>query len=139
MVISKSAVANIFSHARETAPHECCGLLIGSGDVVERIVRAANADSRPTRYLIDPADHFSAIRFAREDGLDVIGAYHSHPASAAIPSPTDIAEAHNGPDFLYLIVSLADEDVRAYRVEDGRPIVVPIRNRRARGSARSAS
>ncbi len=135
MKISESAVADIFAHAREEVPRECCGLLIGAGDVVSRTVRSANADPSPTRYLVDPADHFSAIRSARAEGLEVIGAYHSHVAGPAMPSPTDIAEAQSDPDFLYVIVSLADEDVRAYRFEDGRAIPVPVRSRRARGSA----
>jgi [CysO sulfur-carrier protein]-S-L-cysteine hydrolase len=137
--IPDAAVEDMFSHAREEAPRECCGLLIGTGDVVTRTVRAANIDPSSARYLIDPTDQFNAIRLARVDGLEVIGAYHSHVASAATPSPTDIAEARNGPDFLYLIVSLSDGEVGAYRVENGRPIALQVRNRRARGPARSAS
>ena len=139
MQIAEAAVEDVFSHAREESPRECCGLLVGSGDVVTRTVRAANIDPAAARYLIDPADHFKAIRLARADGLEVIGAYHSHVASAATPSPTDVAEARNGPDFYYLIVSLSDGEVGAYRVEDGRPIQLPLRSRRARGPARSAS
>jgi len=72
----------------------------------------------PTTYLVDPADHFAAIRRARAQGRSVVGAYHSHPRSPAIPSPTDVREAHD-PDFVYLIVSLADPrtpDVRGYRL-----------------------
>jgi proteasome lid subunit RPN8/RPN11 len=89
------------------------------GDDVTRSVRARNLHAQATRYLIDPADHFAAIRSARADGLEVIGAYHSHPTSAAIPSATDIAEADSGADFLYVIVSLLDDDVRAYRIDAG--------------------
>ncbi len=99
MQIAASALSDILHHARETAPRECCGLLVGSGDSVVRTVRAANLDAAPTRYSIDPIDHFRAIRGARADGLEVVGAYHSHPASAAIPSATDIAEATSGADF----------------------------------------
>jgi proteasome lid subunit RPN8/RPN11 len=51
--------------------------------------------------------------------LDVIGAYHSHPSSAPVPSQTDIAEANSGSDFLYVIVSLIADDVRAYRIDQG--------------------
>src|SRR5688572_2443777 len=109
----------MLAHAREEAPRECCGLLIGTGKSVERSVRARNLDEKATRYLIDPEDHFSAIRAARADGLEVIGAYHSHPSSAPIPSATDIAEANSGSDFLYVIVSLIGDDVRAYRMERG--------------------
>jgi proteasome lid subunit RPN8/RPN11 len=112
--------AEILSHAREEAPRECCGLLIGSGAAIERSVRARNIADDPTRrFLIDPADHFSAIRAARAAALDVVGAYHSHPASEPVPSSTDIAEAIQGGDFVYVIVSLLNDEVRAYRIDKG--------------------
>jgi proteasome lid subunit RPN8/RPN11 len=109
----------MLAHAREEAPRECCGLLVGKGGSVERSVRARNLDASATRYLIDPEDHFTAIRAARAQGLEVVGAYHSHPSSAPVPSPTDVAEANSGSDFLYVIVSLVNDDVRAYRLERG--------------------
>ncbi len=100
------------AHAREAAPAECCGVLIGAhGDVVEA-VRARNAADRPTRFLIDPQDHVRAIREARAQGLEVVGFYHSHPHSAPLPSETDRAEA-NYPDHLALIVSLASDPPEA--------------------------
>jgi len=117
--IPSAVVSDMLAHAREDAPRECCGLLIGKNSSILRSVRTRNIDAKATRYLIDPADHFAAIRFARADGLEVIGAYHSHPNGAAIPSPTDIAEADGGADFLYVIVSLLDDDVRAYRIAAG--------------------
>jgi proteasome lid subunit RPN8/RPN11 len=117
--IERTVIADLLAHAREDAPRECCGLLIGHGDAVVRSVRARNLDAKATRYLIDPADHFAAIRAARADGLEVIGAYHSHPTSAPVPSPTDVAEANNGSEFLYVIVSLIADEVRAYRVDHG--------------------
>ena len=112
-------VREMLAHAREEAPRECCGLLIGQGETVMRSVRARNLDAKATRYLIDPHDHFAAIRAARAEGLEVVGAYHSHPASAPLPSATDIAEANSGPDFLYVIVAPIDEDVRAFRIDAG--------------------
>jgi len=119
VLISRHVITDMLTHARDDAPRECCGLLIGKGGSVVRSVRARNLDTKATRYLIDPEDHFAAIRAARAEGLDVVGAYHSHPSSAAIPSPTDIAEANSGSDFLYVIVSLVNEDVRAYRIDSG--------------------
>src|SRR3989442_9645432 len=73
-----------------------------------------------TRYLIDPADHFAAMRTARSNGRRVIGAYHSHPASAPTPSDSDIAEATGGRDFLYVIVSPATEQVAGYYLRNGK-------------------
>ena len=116
----------MLAHARDEAPRECCGLLIGNLNAVIRSVRARNLDARPTRYLIDPEDHFGAIRSARAAGLEVVGAYHSHPASAPVPSATDIAEANNGNDFLYVIVSPLSDEVRAYRIEPGAFTASPI-------------
>ena len=109
----------MLAHARDEAPRECCGLLAGTGDTIVRSVRARNLEASPTRYLIDPEDHFAAIRTARAQGLEVVGAYHSHPSSAPVPSPSDLAEADSGADFLYVIVSLVNDEVRAYRMANG--------------------
>jgi proteasome lid subunit RPN8/RPN11 len=107
-------------HAREAAPTECCGLLVGRGDEVMEAVRARNvADEPATRFLIDPVDHFAALRRARERGLEVVGFYHSHPASAPEPSPRDVAE-FTYPGHLYAIVSLLTEppEIRLFRFTD---------------------
>jgi [CysO sulfur-carrier protein]-S-L-cysteine hydrolase len=108
----------MIAHAREDAPLECCGLLLGAPGVVEEAVRARNLRRSQTAYLVDPADHFAAIRRARKEGRTIVGAYHSHPRSPAVPSPVDLQEA-TFPEFLYVIVSLADPrapDVRGYRL-----------------------
>ena len=107
------------AHAREAAPRECCGLLVGRPGRIVRSVRARNLDAKATRYLIDAEDHFAAIRGARAENFEVIGAYHSHPSSLPVPSPSVIAEANSGSDFIYVIVSLMNNDVRAYRIDGG--------------------
>ena len=119
ITIRKAVVSDMLAHAREEAPRECCGLLVGRGTSIVRNMRARNLDASATRYLIDPEDHFAAIRAARSESLDVVGAYHSHPSSTPVPSATDIAEADSGSDFLYVIVSPIGDDVRAYRIAAG--------------------
>jgi proteasome lid subunit RPN8/RPN11 len=112
--------AAILAHAREASPDECCGMLIGDGDQVEDAVRARNiADHPSTRFLVDPRDHLAALREARGRGLDVVGFYHSHPRSAAHPSPTDLAEA-SYPDLLTAIAGLGVDppDVRLFRLNE---------------------
>lgn len=126
MTIPQAVVADMLAHAREAAPLECCGLLIGMAETVERSVRTRNADPRAARYLIDPNDQFAAIRAARSQDREVMGAYHSHPASASVPSETDIAEVNSGAGFLYVIVSLVGDDVRAFRFNDGKAIEVSL-------------
>ncbi|HEY2149486.1 MAG TPA: M67 family metallopeptidase [Vicinamibacterales bacterium] len=97
----------LIRHAREDATFECCGLLIGAGLAVAEAVRARNIASDPaTRFTVEPGDHIKARRAARASGLEVIGFYHSHPRTAAMPSETDIAE-NSYPGVIHAIVSLA--------------------------------
>jgi desampylase len=121
--LGRAAHDDIIAHARETAPAECCGLLIGSkgaGQVIVESARARNIAADPNRFEIHPEDHLRVRRDARQRGLEVLGFYHSHPHSPATPSPTDLAEA-TYPGHLYLIVSLDTEpaEVRLYRLENG--------------------
>ncbi|HXG88222.1 MAG TPA: M67 family metallopeptidase [Vicinamibacterales bacterium] len=120
LTIARVVEAAIIAHAREAAPDECCGLLVGDSGAIVDAIRAGNVADDPTRrYLIDPADHFRALRDARHRSLDVIGAYHSHPRSAPIPSVTDAAEGFS--HFTYVIVGLAAEtpELRAWSWDDG--------------------
>ena len=126
VIVPASVLHDIAAHARRAAPDECCGLLVGTGARIESAHPARNLRRSPTRYLVDPADHFAAIRSARQAGLAVVGAYHSHPASAASPSPTDEREATD-PDFLYLIVSLVTAETRGFRLVDGQMKGVRLR------------
>jgi proteasome lid subunit RPN8/RPN11 len=117
---SARCVEQIVAHARAEAPRECCGLLIGAGTAVTEAAPARNIADRPTRFLIDPQDHVDAIRRARARGLEVLGFYHSHPHSPAIPSATDVEEA-TYPNHLYLIVGLEHQtpEIRCFRLTDG--------------------
>jgi proteasome lid subunit RPN8/RPN11 len=107
----------VVAHARAAVPAECCGVLIGSDGAITAAVAANNLSEHPNRFLLDPKDHIRARRDARAAGLDVVGFYHSHPHSAAVPSETDLAEAWTYPNHLHLIVGLTGEtaDVRLYR------------------------
>jgi proteasome lid subunit RPN8/RPN11 len=104
--LPRAAVATMVAHARRTAPAECCGVLVGAGDRVIEAVPANNLSPDPNRFLLDPKTHIAAERDARGRGLAVVGFYHSHPHSAAQPSPTDIAESSYA-EAVHVIVSLA--------------------------------
>ncbi len=87
-------------HAEETYPDECCGVLLGRfEDGVNTAVAAiacANArqDSPHNRYSIAPLDLVRIQREARNQGLDIIGFYHSHPDHPAQWSSTDLSEGY---------------------------------------------
>jgi proteasome lid subunit RPN8/RPN11 len=83
-------------------------MLLGRPHEIVAAVRAGNLATNPNRFLVDPRDHFDALRQARAYGLEVVGFYHSHPRSSPAPSPTDLAEASYR-HHLYMIVSLQAE------------------------------
>jgi desampylase len=127
--LKAEVIAAMVAHAREAAPDECCGLLLGRDGVIVEAVRARNvATPATTRFVIDPKDHFDARREGRARGLDVVGFYHSHPRSGAVPSERDLEEAAY-PDHLYAIVGLSAEtpEVRVFTFDNGnfheRPLV----------------
>jgi proteasome lid subunit RPN8/RPN11 len=108
LTLTVSVEAAIIAHAVRDAPCECCGLLIGTQHDVTDVWPARNvADDPLRRYVVDPQDHVRALRHARERGVDVIGAYHSHPRTAAEPSPTDASQAFS--DFFWIIAGLATD------------------------------
>jgi proteasome lid subunit RPN8/RPN11 len=89
------------AHGEETYPNECCGVLLGkniagAGNHVQQIVRAGNTrtDAAHNRYHIAPQELVKIQRQARNQGLDIVGFYHSHPDHPAQWSETDFAEAH---------------------------------------------
>jgi [CysO sulfur-carrier protein]-S-L-cysteine hydrolase len=126
--IAVRVLDGLITHARDEAPLECCGLLAGHGDVIDEYVRTTNTRASEVAYEIDPREHIAIMKDLRIRGRSVLGAYHSHPRTAAFPSATDVAEAHYERDFVYVIVSLEREppDVRAYRLERDRLIEVPF-------------
>jgi proteasome lid subunit RPN8/RPN11 len=124
--LDRSLVERVVAHAQREAPAESCGILLGSGHEIVAAIPARNLSGDPRRFLIDPRDHLAARRDARARGLEVIGFYHSHPQSEAMPSATDIAEL-TYPGSLYLIVSLVGEPAaRLFRMEPDGPYEIGI-------------
>jgi proteasome lid subunit RPN8/RPN11 len=120
MRIPKQIYEELLAHAREEAPNECCGLIGGSDGVARTVYRARNVEASPLRYNLDPQDQFRIMTEMDERGEELSAIYHSHTASPAYPSQTDINLAAY-PDVLYLIVSLAkgEKDLRGYTITDG--------------------
>jgi len=128
--IRQAIFDQIVAHAHDERPNECCGLLIGKSETIEDAVRARNVKRSATRFQVEQADHFAAIRRARAAGREVIGAYHSHPNGPSCPSETDLARLTD-PSMFHVIISLAHgtRTVRAFRIADGNftPIeLVPV-------------
>ncbi len=120
--LPESAYYEIVGHALDGRPNECCGLLAGRLNRVEKVYRMTNAeeDTPTTRYCLDSKEQFQTMKEAESEGREIIACFHSHTHTEAYPSPTDIERA-GYPEWRYLIVTLkADVPMlRAYRIVDG--------------------
>jgi proteasome lid subunit RPN8/RPN11 len=100
-------------------PNEGCGLLLGTaGGVVLDVVASVNVADSAKLYEIDSRVLLAAYRRGDEEGLEVMGVFHSHTHSEAYPSPTDIGLAPD-PLWHYVLVSLRDLPtvVRSFHIE----------------------
>lgn len=121
MKLSQSLVDEMVAHAREDLPNECCGMVGGRGEEATRVIRVENSAASPLRYEMDPQGQFDALKEIEGAGEELVAIYHSHTKSAAYPSQTDVNQAANWPEPVYLIVSLADAeapDVKGYLLAD---------------------
>jgi [CysO sulfur-carrier protein]-S-L-cysteine hydrolase len=127
VVIPAAVRDEIVAHARAGLPNEACGILAGAGDRVERFYPAEPDEPSPFYYRIESRDQIRIMNAIDDDGLDLVGIYHSHVASPAYPSRTDAEQAF-WPDAVYVIVSLAGggADVRGFQIRDMGVTEVPI-------------
>ncbi len=122
LTISRDLIDAMVSHARNDHPDEACGIIAGpeGSDRPVRFVPMTNADRSPTFYRFDSGEQLALYREMSANGEAPIVVYHSHTATAAYPSRTDISYASE-PDAHYVIVSTRaaeTTDVRSYRIVD---------------------
>lgn len=111
--VTSEALERLLAEARAAHPHEACGILLGQGERIDRIVPADNIHPDPEQYFeIDPQALVDAHRAERSGGPQVLGYYHSHPAGPAGPSATDRAQA-SGDGRIWAIV--AGEEIGFWR------------------------
>ena len=121
LTLPGAVIDEIVAHAREEAPNECCGIIGGADGHATKLFRAKNSEASPYRYSVDAKDLFRIYRECEENDWNFLAIYHSHTASEAYPSPTDVRLAF-WPEAYYILVSLQDgvnPVVRAFRILDG--------------------
>jgi proteasome lid subunit RPN8/RPN11 len=126
--LTRAQADEIVAHAQESYPNECVGLLAGREGRVLRVYRGRNVDESPYTYRLDDRQLLEILRELDDERLDLLGIYHSHTASDAYPSRTDVARAFY-PDAVYVIVSLKDRArpvLRAFRIVDGAVTEEPL-------------
>jgi len=113
----------IVGHARRDHPDEACGVVAGplGSDRPVRMVEMLNAERSPTFYRFDSTEQLKVWREMDDADEEPVIIYHSHTATEAYPSRTDISFASE-PNAHYVLVSTADQDsiqFRSYRILDG--------------------
>lgn len=110
IAITEKLLTEIREHGIRDYPYECCGLLLGRFDEDRKVVsetypisNAREESAKRNRFLITPEELMKGERYARQHNLEVVGFYHSHPDSPAVPSQYDLE--HAWPTYSYIIVS----------------------------------
>ena len=121
--IDRSIIDAIIAHARRDHPDEACGVVAGpaGSDTPTRLIPMENAARSMTYFEFDSIEQLRVWREMDDRGEEPVVIYHSHTATEAYPSRTDIAYAGE-PGAHYLIVSTRDPDVaeiRSFRIVDG--------------------
>ena len=131
LVIRTDLVEAMVAHARADHPDEACGVLAGpeGSDRPERHIPMVNAERSPTFYRFDAQEQLKVWRAMDEAGEVPVVIYHSHTATEAYPSRTDVSLAAE-PDAHYVLVSTRDPDqhvLRSYRILDGVVTEEPVK------------
>jgi len=125
LTISRELVDRIIAHARADHPDEACGVIAGpvGSDSPERFIAMENAERSPTFYRFDSLEQLRVWREMDDRDEEPVVIYHSHTATEAYPSRTDISYAAE-PNAHYVLVSTREElgekdEFRSYRIIDG--------------------
>ncbi|HEX6522269.1 MAG TPA: M67 family metallopeptidase [Streptosporangiaceae bacterium] len=130
LTISRDLHDKIVAHARKDHPDEACGVLAGpaGSDRPERFIPMENAERSATFYRFDSTEQFKVWREMDDRDEEPVVIYHSHTATEAYPSRTDISYASE-PNAHYVLVSTREPDhteFRSYRILDGQVEEEPV-------------
>jgi proteasome lid subunit RPN8/RPN11 len=116
VVIPEDVRAALVAHAEREVPNEACGLVLLRGGRAERYEPGRNAAASPYRFELEFED--PEIWFAEDQGYE-LAVFHSHVSAPARPSRTDVENIGLWEGKPYLVYSLRDDDLAAFRIEDG--------------------
>jgi len=130
LTITRELRDHIVAHARNDHPDEACGILAGPAgqDRPTRFIPMTNAARSPTFYEFDSTEQFRVWKEMDERDEEPVVIYHSHTATEAYPSRTDISYA-NEPGAHYVLVSTRDPTIaefRSYRIRENEVTEEPV-------------
>jgi [CysO sulfur-carrier protein]-S-L-cysteine hydrolase len=116
LTIARAVYDKIVAHARADHPDEACGVVAGpaGSDQAERFIPMTNAERSPTFYRFDSTEQLRVWREMDERDEEPVIIYHSHTATQAYPSRTDIAYASE-PGAHYVLVSTREAERTEFR------------------------
>ena len=111
----------VVAHARRDHPDECCGVIAGRDGVATRLFEMANAERSPTGFVFDSAEWLRVYREIDDADEEPLCVYHSHTATEAYPSRTDILWSATAGFPHWLLVSTRSDqlELRSYTIVDG--------------------
>jgi len=108
----------MINHARRDDPIECCGILGGKGETVQKSFEINNVESSPVQFLMDPQEQLNTLEVMENSSMEMVAIYHSHPRTIPFPSETDVEKTFD-PEMRSIIISLKEKEgpvVRAFRI-----------------------
>jgi len=117
VVLAQKEKDKLVTHAISEQPSESCAMLFGKkiGDNwnVKEVFLTQNIDDSQTNFTISPEELLKGYQIAEKNQLEIVGVFHSHPNSDAIPSNTDKKFMQNNP-VPWIIFSGVNNDLKAY-------------------------
>lgn len=127
LLLSRKIYDELVNHAISGAPFEICGII--SGETSEndtrkagKIYRMTNTDKSERTFLMDPKEQLKVMKGMRNNNEEMVAIYHSHPATRAYPSSTDVGMSFY-PDTSFIIISLENKNkpyMKSYNIRDGK-------------------
>lgn len=118
---SETQKRQLLEHAEKERPNESCAILYGKNNgntaTVTEIYFTKNIDESPVNFTISNEELIKAYKIAEEKHLEIVGIFHSHPDSNAVPSNTDKRFMESNP-VVWVIYSGVSKEFKAYTLDE---------------------
>ena len=117
--IPQSIYQRMIEHAQKEWPLECCGILGGQGETVQKTFELQNSGKSSVRFSMLPLEQLRAFEEIEKGSMEMIAVYHSHPHTISFPSEIDVKCAYD-PKLTWVILSLKEKEkpvVNAFKID----------------------
>ena len=119
--LPQEMVDRVVAHARRDHPDECCGVIAGVDGAATRLFEMTNAERSPTGFVFDSAEWLRVYRDIDDADEEPLAVYHSHTATEAYPSRTDVRWSATAgfPHWLLVSTRSPELELRSFTIVDG--------------------